>query len=41
LKKHPFDVKPAFIASKTTNTLLPETILGRPSKAPGDTPVAV
>ncbi len=41
LKKHPFDVKPAFIASKTTSTLLPETILGRPSKAPGDTPVAV
>ncbi len=41
LKKHPFDVKPAFIASKATSTLLPETILGRPSKAPGDTPVAV
>ena len=41
LKKHPFDVKPAFIASRTTHTLLPETILGRPSKAPGDTPVAV
>jgi len=41
LRKHPFDVKPAFIASRTTHTLLPETILGRPSKAPGDTPVAV
>jgi NAD(P)H-nitrite reductase large subunit len=41
LKKQPFDVKPAFIASRTTSTLLPETILGRPSKAPGDTPVAV
>lgn len=41
LKRHPFDVKPAFIASKTTGALLPETILGRPSKAPGDTPVAV
>jgi NAD(P)H-nitrite reductase large subunit len=41
LKRNPFDVKPAFIASKTTSTLLPETILGRPSKAPGDTPVAV
>ena len=41
LKKNPFDVKPAFIASKTTSTLLPETILGRPSKAPGDIPVAV
>jgi NAD(P)H-nitrite reductase large subunit len=41
LKKNPFDVKPAFIASRTTHTLLPETVLGRPSKAPGDTPVAV
>jgi NAD(P)H-nitrite reductase large subunit len=41
LKKNPFDVKTPFIASKTTNTLLPETVLGRPSKAPGDSPVAV
>ena len=41
LKKNPFDVKPAFIASGITKALLPETILGRPSKAPGDTPVAV
>ncbi|PYN56282.1 MAG: pyridine nucleotide-disulfide oxidoreductase [Candidatus Rokuibacteriota bacterium] len=41
LKKNPFDVKPAFIAAKTTSTLLPETVLGRPSKAPGETPVAV
>jgi NAD(P)H-nitrite reductase large subunit len=41
LKKNPFDVKPAFIATKTTSTLLPETILGRPSKAPGESPVAV
>jgi NAD(P)H-nitrite reductase large subunit len=41
LKQNPFDVKPAFIATKTTSTLLPETILGRPSKAPGETPVAV
>jgi len=41
LKKNPFDVKPAFIATKTTSRLLPETILGRPSKAPGETPVAV
>jgi NAD(P)H-nitrite reductase large subunit len=41
LRRNPFDVKPAFIASKTTDTLLPETVLGRPSKAPGDTPVAV
>jgi hypothetical protein len=41
LKRHPFDVKTAFIASKTTARLLPETVVGRPSKAPGDTPVAV
>jgi NAD(P)H-nitrite reductase large subunit len=41
LKTNPFDVKTAFIASKTTSTLLPETVLGRPSKAPGDSPVAV
>jgi NAD(P)H-nitrite reductase large subunit len=41
LKKNPFDIKPAYIAAKTTSMLLPETILGRPSKAPGDTPVAV
>ncbi len=41
LKKNPFDVKTAFIASKTTRALLPETVLGRPSKAPGDSPVAV
>ncbi|MBI2157525.1 MAG: NAD(P)/FAD-dependent oxidoreductase [Candidatus Rokubacteria bacterium] len=41
LKKNPFDVKLAFIASGITKALLPETILGRPAKAPGDTPVAV
>jgi NAD(P)H-nitrite reductase large subunit len=41
LRRNPFDVKSAFIASKTTSTLLPETVLGRPSKAPGDSPVAV
>jgi NAD(P)H-nitrite reductase large subunit len=41
LKANPFDVKTAFIASKTTSTLLPATVLGRPSKAPGDSPVAV
>ena len=41
LRGNPFDVKTAFIASKTTRTLLPETVLGRPSKAPGDSPVAV
>ncbi len=41
LKTHPFDVKTAYIASGTAGTLLPETVLGRPSKAPGETPVAV
>ena len=41
LKRHPFDVKTAFIASKTTARLLPETVVGRPSRTPGDTPVAV
>ena len=41
LQKNPFDIKPAYIASGTTGTLLPETVLGRPSKAPGDSPVAV
>ena len=41
LRKNPFDVKLVFIAAKTTRTLLPETVLGRPSMAPGDSPVAV
>jgi len=41
LRRNPFDVKTAFIAAKTTNRLLPETVLGRPSLAPGDSPVAV
>ena len=41
LRRNPFDIKPVFIASKTTSVLLPETVLGRPSKAPGSTPVAV
>jgi NAD(P)H-nitrite reductase large subunit len=41
LKAHPFDVKTAFIASGTADALLPLTVLGRPSKAPGETPVAV
>jgi NAD(P)H-nitrite reductase large subunit len=41
LETNPFDVKTAFIAARTTSTLLPETVLGRPSKAPGDSPVAV
>jgi len=41
LRANPFDIKPAYIASKTTGALLPATVLGRPSKAPGTTPVAV
>jgi NAD(P)H-nitrite reductase large subunit len=41
LRRNPFDVKTAFVAAKTTSTLLPETVLGRPSMAPGDSPVAV
>ncbi|MGH7278511.1 MAG: NAD(P)/FAD-dependent oxidoreductase [Candidatus Rokuibacteriota bacterium] len=41
LERNPFDIKPAYIAAKTTSLLLPETVLGRASKAPGDTPVAV
>ena len=41
LEANPFDVKRAFIASRTTSTLLDETVLGRPAMAPGDTPVAV
>jgi NAD(P)H-nitrite reductase large subunit len=31
LRRNPFDIKPAFIASGTTARLLAETILGRPS----------
>ncbi len=41
LRRNPFDIKPAFIASRTTASLLAHTVLGRPSLAPGDTPVAV
>jgi NAD(P)H-nitrite reductase large subunit len=41
LRRNPFDLKPAYIASSTTEQLLPETVLGRPSLAPGGTPVAV
>lgn len=41
LARDPFDVKSAFVAARTTDRLLPQTILGRPSKAPGDSPVAV
>lgn len=35
LQKNPFDVKSAFIASRTTDRLLPQTILGRPSVPAG------
>jgi NAD(P)H-nitrite reductase large subunit len=34
LARHPFDVKSAFVAARTTGRLLPETVLGRPSTAP-------
>ncbi len=35
LRRNPFDIKSAFVASGTTGRLLPETILGRPSVPPG------
>jgi NAD(P)H-nitrite reductase large subunit len=41
LARNPFDIKPVYIATRTTDMLLPETVLGRPARAPGDTPVAV
>jgi NAD(P)H-nitrite reductase large subunit len=34
LAKNPFDVKPAFMATRTVARLLPETVLGRPSHSP-------
>jgi NAD(P)H-nitrite reductase large subunit len=34
LRRNPFDVKTAFVASRTTRRLLPETVLGRPSESP-------
>jgi NAD(P)H-nitrite reductase large subunit len=34
LAANPFDVKPAFMATRTTATLLPQTVLGRPSHSP-------
>jgi NAD(P)H-nitrite reductase large subunit len=34
LAANPFDVKPAFIATRTTARLLPDTVLGRPSNSP-------
>jgi NADPH-dependent 2,4-dienoyl-CoA reductase/sulfur reductase-like enzyme len=35
LRRNPFDLKPAFMASLSMQKLLPQTILGRPSAAPG------
>jgi NAD(P)H-nitrite reductase large subunit len=34
LAKNPFDVKPAFMATRTTGLLLPQTVLGRASHSP-------
>jgi NADPH-dependent 2,4-dienoyl-CoA reductase/sulfur reductase-like enzyme len=34
LARHPFDIKPAFMAARTVGALLPETVLGRPSRSP-------
>ncbi len=34
LRKNPFDIKPAFLATRTVARLLPETVLGRPSNSP-------
>jgi NAD(P)H-nitrite reductase large subunit len=34
LRGNPFDVKPAFLASRTVTRLLPETVLGRPANSP-------
>jgi len=34
LKRNPFDVKPAFLASRVTARLLPDTVLGRASNSP-------
>jgi NAD(P)H-nitrite reductase large subunit len=41
LRQNPFDVKTAYLAARAAGALLPETLLGRPAKAPGATPVAV
>lgn len=34
LRRNPFDIKPAFMATRTVGALLPQTILGRPSRSP-------
>ena len=38
LRRNPFDIKPAFIASGATARLLPQTVLGRPSVPAGRIP---
>jgi hypothetical protein len=35
LQRNPFDIKKAYLASRTTAQLLPQTILGRPSVPAG------
>ena len=34
LSRNPFDVKPVFLATRTVTRLLPDTVLGRPSRSP-------
>jgi len=34
LRKNPFDIKPAFLATRTVSRLLPETVLSRAANAP-------
>src|SRR5262249_38333331 len=34
LRKNPFDIKPAYLATRTVARLLPDTVLGRPSHSP-------
>jgi NADPH-dependent 2,4-dienoyl-CoA reductase/sulfur reductase-like enzyme len=34
LRANPFDVKPAFLATRTVSRLLPQTVLGRPARSP-------
>ena len=34
LKKHPFDIKKAYLASRTVSALMPSTVLGQPSPSP-------
>jgi NADPH-dependent 2,4-dienoyl-CoA reductase/sulfur reductase-like enzyme len=34
LRANPFDVKPAFLATRTVSRLLPQTVLGRPAHSP-------